>query len=216
MYPCVQTANPEVEYDCDVYLYIRPLSYSEYCDSVPTALSPSPTLSSSSEGTEDTQLMDLDFLKHWQAVFVFKSNASHTDSSRNGVVMLEAGKASGYLEGEGFVTSLEVLEMENPRKVFLRSTRFSLKTLMNALSAMNASRSAYCFVWNNCQEWITGLMRRLNVAVRRTRVSKVANAVIAVASLCLLAYVVYLSYCAGSSYRWQHSDGEQWVPRNAG
>ncbi|XP_037525731.1 uncharacterized protein LOC119402691 [Rhipicephalus sanguineus] len=212
MLPCVQVANPEVEYDCDVYLYIRPLS-SECSRSVPGSLSSSsPVLSSSTEREEDRQIIDLDFLKHWQAVFVFKNSASPTESAGNGVVMLEAGKSSGYLQGEGFVTSREVLEMENPRKVFLRSIRISLKTLTNALSTMNGSRSAYCLVWNNCQEWIAGLMRRLDVVVRRTRFSRVANATIAVASLGLFAYVVYLSYCAGSSYRWEQSAREQWVP----
>ncbi|KAL1484529.1 hypothetical protein MTO96_032532 [Rhipicephalus appendiculatus] len=209
---CIQVANPEVEYDCDVYLYIRPLSFSECSRSVPGSLSP-PMLSSSTD--EDRQIIDLDFLKHWQAVFVFKNGASPTESSGNGIVMLEAGKYSGHLQGEGFVTSKEVLEMENPRKVFLRSIRISLKTLTNALSTMNGSRTPYCLVWNNCQEWIDRLMRHLDVVVGRTRFSRVVNAVIAVASLGLFAYVLYLSYCAASSYRCEQSVSEQWVTPSA-
>ncbi|XP_075726297.1 uncharacterized protein LOC142768233 [Rhipicephalus microplus] len=215
MSACVQLANPDVEYDCDVYLYIRPLSFSECSGSAPGCLSSSSSSVLSSSTEEDRQIIDLDFLKHWQAVFLFKNSASPTETTDNGVVMIEAGKNSGYLEGEGFLTSHEVLDMENPRKVFLRSTRISLKTLTNAMSTMNGSRFPYCFVWNNCQEWITGLMRHLDVVVGRTRFSRVANVAIAMVSFGLFAYVVYLSYSAASSYRWERSVSAQLVAPSA-
>ncbi|KAL3201662.1 hypothetical protein MRX96_042908 [Rhipicephalus microplus] len=190
MSACVQLANPDVEYDCDVYLYIRPLSFSECSGSAPGCLSSSSSSVLSSSTEEDRQIIDLDFLKHWQAVFLFKNSASPTETTDNGVVMIEAGKNSGYLEGEGFLTSHEVLDMENPRKVFLRSTRISLKTLTNAMSTMNGSRFPYCFV-------------------------RVANVAIAMVSFGLFAYVVYLSYSAASSYRWERSVSAQLVAPSA-
>ncbi|KAL3201663.1 hypothetical protein MRX96_042909 [Rhipicephalus microplus] len=210
MSSCMQVANPEVKYDCDVYLYIRPLPLSERYGSAPEALSPSPSRILSSSAKKDTPIPDLDFVKHWQAVFVFKGSPSPTEG--NGVVMLEAGKSRGYLKGAGFVTSQELLEIENPRKVFLRSIRISLKMLMNTLTTMNGSRSPYCVVWNNCQEWIVRLMRRVGVVVARPRFSKVVNVLIAVASVGLFAYVIYLSYWVASSRQWGQRANQPWVP----
>ncbi|KAK8764137.1 hypothetical protein V5799_033252 [Amblyomma americanum] len=203
MQHCMPMANPEVEYDCDVFLHIRPLSGSSSSGSTAPHLSSPPVTSSPlSNELPKAEMLDFPFAKHWQAVFVFKGSAPAGSAADHVVVMLEAGKSSGYLEGHGFVTTREVLEMERPRKLFLRSGRFSLKTLTNALSAMNGSRSVYCLVWNNCQEWIAGLMHRLNVALSYTRFSSVVNRVLTVASLGLFAYVVYISYTA--SQLWTH------------
>lgn len=60
----------------------------------------------------------MDCAKHWQAVFVFKSdNADVEAAASDGIVMLEAGKETGYLMGQGYWTSHEALDFERPRKV---------------------------------------------------------------------------------------------------
>ncbi|XP_077529423.1 uncharacterized protein LOC144141805 [Haemaphysalis longicornis] len=204
---CQQMANPEVEFDCDVYLHIRPLSCSSDNGLASfRLLPPSPTGTRSpsniERGVED---LCLDCAKHWQAVFVFKSGNSDVEAATSdGIVMLEAGKETGYLMGQGYWTSHEVLDFERPRKVFLRSFRLSLKTLSTALRIMNESPPVYCLVWSNCQEWIAGLMGHLNVEFKRTRASYVVNVFLAaVACLCIFVYFLYVLAAPQCCWRWQ-------------
>lgn len=116
-------ANPEVEFDCDVYLHIRPLSCSSYGSPSSSRLQ-RPSLSTGTRPPPNVQCgaeeLCLDCAKHWQAVFVFKSGNSNVEgAASDGVVMLEAGKETGYLMGQGYWTSHEVLDLERPRKVSL-------------------------------------------------------------------------------------------------
>lgn len=202
MYYCPPLETPEVEYDCDVFLYTCSLSHSSGSDfELPPSSSP-PILSPLLKMLPS---VSFDFLKHWQAVFVFKSGAAH-ETADGAVIMLEAGKTNGSLEGRGFVASREVLDLGRPRKVYLRSGRFSLKSLTNALASLNESQAAYCFVWNNCQEWIARLMRQLKVPMKHTRSRSVVNGALVLVSLCLFAYLVYFVSALSVSLRWPHTD----------